>query len=486
MRCVGYAKRKSCADSRVDVPIKEQNDRIRAYCKEHGHELVGLYEDKSDDVTKDSGFLKLKADGMVRRFDFVVVDSVYRCGMTASNARDVLEMTFFPAGIGFVILEDGFCSYGRTMEELDNYFIDAIRTATLRPFADKRRNDWANGIFSVHDEKYGYLLSEDRKSFAIDEEAAPIIRKIFELADSGMKMTEITDYMNEHGYEAYGTHLRRVAQKRRPQLLDVWTVGAVKTILTTTSYKGVGTRNLDGITYEYDIPAIVSTEMYDRVQKQLEKRSTKGRKNSERMKNAFSHRIFDGDTGNRVECIRLESGEPVFAERKWRPDRYVSYADVMRAAVKALREEKRISEKAVRFFDTYQCDRYLSNKRDELYDKGVSAFQDITAAENGNIPLYQSFDKGDIKKEDYDRAHQEILDNIRAKTECLDKLIEEEELLLKKYSSNNPWVKLYSGISIPAELTQADVKRWIEKVLLYDYERIEVVMKHQVWRIKPQ
>lgn len=44
MRCVGYAKRMSCADSRVDVPIKEQNDRIRAYCKENGYELVGLYE----------------------------------------------------------------------------------------------------------------------------------------------------------------------------------------------------------------------------------------------------------------------------------------------------------------------------------------------------------------------------------------------------------------------------------------------------------
>ena len=230
---------------------------------------MSLYEDKSDDVLRDGGFEKLKEDGMMRKFDFVIVDSIYRCGKTVSNARDLLQMVFYPAGIGFAVLEDGFCSIGKSDGEMDEYFINAIRLACLKPFADKRRNDWNNGIFTVHDEKYGYHLSDDRKSFSVDEEAAPIIREIFELADSGKRMTEITDYLNEQGYESYGSHLKRVAKKSKPQISTVWTVGAVKTILHTASYKGKGTRNLDGVTYEYDIPAIVTAELYDGVQEKL-------------------------------------------------------------------------------------------------------------------------------------------------------------------------------------------------------------------------
>ena len=200
---------------------------------------VGLYEDKSTDVNKDTGFMKMKADGMKRSFDFIVADSVYRCGMTVSNAKDLLQMTFFAAGIGFVFLEDGFCSEGKSMAELDKYFLDAIKIASLRVFADKKRNDWDNRIFSVHDEKYGYHLSDDKRSFAIDEEAAQCIRKVFELADSGMKAVNIRDYMNKNGYEAYGIHLRRVACKKRGQFSDKWTTENIKTILTTTSYKGL-------------------------------------------------------------------------------------------------------------------------------------------------------------------------------------------------------------------------------------------------------
>ena len=353
--------------------------------------------------------------------------------------------------------------------------------------SDKRRNDWEQGIFSVHDEKYGYLLADDMKSFSIDEEAAPIIQEIFELADSGKKMTEITDYLNEQGYESYGSHLKRVARKNKPQISAVWTVGAVKTILHTTSYKGKGTRNLDGVTYEYDIPAIVTPEMYDGVQEKLAARHPKIRKKTVRMKNAFTGRIIDAETGNNIVCSRLEdTGEPVFPERSWRPERYVRYADVMEAVKMALDSERIACDTAERFFGTYTCERYVSDLCDDLYNKGVEAFGRIVEVQRGNIPLFQSYERGEISKEEYDKRHQKILDNIRIKTADLDALMEEEKLLRTKYSRNNPWMKLYGNIKVPRQLDGVTVRKYVEKIVLHDFREIEVRLKKQEWRIEPE
>ena len=484
MRCAGYAKRKSCADDRIDVPIKEQNDRIREYCGRNGHTLLTLYEDKSDDVMRDNGFEKLKADGMMRKFDFVIVDSIYRFGRTVSNARDLLQMIFCPAGIGFTVLEDGFCSIGKSTEEMDEYFINAIRVANLKPFADKRRKDWENGKFSVQNEKYGYHLSDDRKSFTVDEEAAPIIREIFGLAASGKKVAQIVDYLNERGYESYGSHLKRVSRMKRTIVSDQWHAGAVKTILRTASYKGTGTRTLDGVTYEYEIPEIISVELYDRVQDMLAAKRPKKRKEPIRIENVFTERIKDASTGKSIICHKLEeTGELVFPDRVWHPAKHIKYEDVMNAVKEALRLEQEACMEAVHYFDTDECRNYVSSKRDELYQKGRRAFETIIDAEKDNIPLFLEYEKGKMTKEEYEVRHSEILDDIKTRTADLDSLMEEEVNLLKKFSAGNPWIKLYADIHIPKQLDRKLFRKLVEIITVHDFNEIEVRLKNQEWRI---
>ena len=59
---------------------------------------------------------------MARKFDAVVVDSIFRCGRTLPFAIEALQRTFYPLGIQFAVVEDDFCSAEKTAEEVAEYF----------------------------------------------------------------------------------------------------------------------------------------------------------------------------------------------------------------------------------------------------------------------------------------------------------------------------------------------------------------------------
>ena len=64
--------------------------------------------------------------------------------------------------------------------------------------------------------------------------------------------------------------------------------------------------------------------------------------------------------------------------------------------------------------------------------------------------------------------------------------MEEEKQLRIKFSPNNPWIKLYGDIKIPKRLDGEMVRKYIEKIVIHDFEEIEVRLKKQEWRIEPE
>lgn len=62
--------------------IAEQNERIARYLKKRGCSVSEKYSDRKRTAEATEGFDKLVQDGMARKFDAVVVDSIFRCGRT--------------------------------------------------------------------------------------------------------------------------------------------------------------------------------------------------------------------------------------------------------------------------------------------------------------------------------------------------------------------------------------------------------------------
>lgn len=192
--------------------IAEQNERIARYLKKCGCSVSEKYSDRKRTAEATEGFDKLVQDGMARKFDAVVVDSIFRCGRTLPFAIEALQRTFYPLGIQFAVVEDDFCSADKTAEEVAEYFngktIDKIRSE----FITNRQNHFEEGTLTHRQAKYGYALSEDRRSLVLNPESAQVVKLIFQMYLEDMKIPEIARALDAQGVQ---TPQVQMAKKKR-------------------------------------------------------------------------------------------------------------------------------------------------------------------------------------------------------------------------------------------------------------------------------
>ena len=188
--------------------IAKQNERIARYLKKRGCSVSEKYSDRKRTAEATEGFDKLVQDGMARKFDAVVVDSIFRCGRTLPFAIEALQRTFYPLGIQFAVVEDDFCSADKTAEEVAEYFngkaIDKIRSE----FITNRQNYFEEGTLTHRQAKYVWNKKGGQR-WEIDPEAAPCVKKVFELALSGRNTTQIAYGMNELNLPTPGLYAKR-------------------------------------------------------------------------------------------------------------------------------------------------------------------------------------------------------------------------------------------------------------------------------------
>lgn len=138
MRCASYTRVTSClATEKVpDNTISLQNKAIRLFLKKRGWKLEEKYSDRKNNKNEDGAFQQMRLDGMARKFDIVVIASIFHCGKSVSFAEDLLLKTFYPAGIHFAIVEDNFCSMEKTVLEIEEY-MQKKRLGAILPWKNR-------------------------------------------------------------------------------------------------------------------------------------------------------------------------------------------------------------------------------------------------------------------------------------------------------------------------------------------------------------
>ena len=221
--------------------IAEQNERIARYLKKRGCSLSEKYSDRKRTAEATEGFDKLVQDGMARKFDAVVVDSIFRCGRTLPFAIEALQRTFYPLGIQFAVVEDDFCSADKTAEEVAEYFngkaIDKIRSE----FITNRQNHFEEGTLTHRQAKYGYSLSEDRRNLVLNPESAQVVKLIFQMYLEDMKIPEIARALDAQGVPSPQIQM---AKKKRSRTKIKWPDSTIRSILKNPLYIGKCTLTL--------------------------------------------------------------------------------------------------------------------------------------------------------------------------------------------------------------------------------------------------
>ena len=98
-----------------------------------------------------------------------------------------------------------------------------------------KRNMMQNGKYASGSVPYGYKLDLDKNRFIIDEEAAKVIRKIYDLFLNGYRLIDIKRLLDS---EKVPTPAMYMNMKRQSGMYDYWNVDSIKRILTSRVYVG--------------------------------------------------------------------------------------------------------------------------------------------------------------------------------------------------------------------------------------------------------
>lgn len=474
MRAVAYARKVSVIPRYSNISLKEQNDRIRDYAAEKDWKLIGFYDDRSEDINADAGFQKLEADGKNRRFDVVIIDSIYRCGKNVSYARELLQNVFYPAGINFVVIEDSIYSEEMTQSEVEDYFYRARQRANILYGKDIeliKKTD--KGVISPDKECYGYLLSDDHKEFVIDEEAASVIRLIFQMFDEGKRLYEVIRYLNDNKIDVPAAHIHKVCIEKPGCKSNVWQKGMVMRIRKNSIYKGC-TQDIGYMDLSY--PAIVSEEVFDRVMDKFSaKTSDKSAKRSEYFDNAFYRKVFFEDSDERLRCgINPSDGEYYFYKNK-SEKALISYLEIESVVRITLIAEKQKCLAVKSIFDTERCKFYkngliseyadaakdLCARMDELIKKKIYINKAVTGnKDSGNDE--SCIENGDV--ENVSKLKSDIELELAELESELKKIMGKVDDIEKMFSIKNPWIKKYSTFNSDADFTIKNLKPFINRI----------------------
>lgn len=122
MKCVSYTRTLPWRIEEECVEISRQNKIISEFIHICGWSLKKKYSDRKSDMKADIAFEQLIHDGMERKYDCIVVYSLYYCGTSFSIVKHMILDTLIEAGIHLVVVSEKFDSSQKSRDEIQDYF----------------------------------------------------------------------------------------------------------------------------------------------------------------------------------------------------------------------------------------------------------------------------------------------------------------------------------------------------------------------------
>ena len=279
-----------------------------------------LYETYIDDAVSGTtfsrpGFDRMLADMRSGNIQAIVVKDMSRLGRDYLEAGSLVERVFPLYGIRFISITDGFDT-DSDADWLLMALTNLANTMYARDISQKinaaRKGMLEKGI-PVGKVPYGYRINhkvKDAGCMEIDEEAAQVVRRIFDNFIAGQGTTVISRCLNAEGVPsplAY-RYIRRCNPVAAAKYK--WTANSVQQILGNETYTGryvMGTVSMKIFQpkkrmyipkeqwriFENHHPAIVSKETFTAARDMKQQKSPAKRKSS----NLLAHKIYCGRCG---------------------------------------------------------------------------------------------------------------------------------------------------------------------------------------------
>ena len=308
--------------------ISNQKHILETYAREHG---MMNYRFFVDDGWSGANFNRPAFTEMLEGVEngtikTVITKDLSRLGRNYLQVGMYTEMVFPRKGVRYIAINDGVDSAQGENEltALRNLFNEWSVKDTSKKIKAVFRSKGMSGKPITSKPVYGYLLGEDGR-FVIDEEAAPVVREIYNLCLSGYGPTQIARKLTEQNIPTPGTlEYRRTGSTRRyyPDYPCKWATNTVCHILEHQEYLG-HTVNFKTEKVSYKVKAsvlnpdnkimvfenthepIIDPVTWERVQELRKQRKRPNRYGEVGM---FSGLLFCADCGSVMYQQRFKSG----------------------------------------------------------------------------------------------------------------------------------------------------------------------------------
>jgi hypothetical protein len=349
-------------------------------------------------------------------------------------------------------VEDNFCSIGKTMGEIDEFFQYKHGKYNEQNIKRKVMKRSKKGLLSWSDAKYGYDLGENCQ-LVVNEKSAPIVKRIFEMYVGGTDMNDIAATL-----ETEKVPNPRVMRGTNVEIKDPyhWSRRAVKEILGRTVYCGYWTKNVQGQEIRFTNEPLISEELYEAARKRLEVGTRPYRAIKRKYK--YNKLLIDREFGYSFRNSTDRQGkESICYDRTWKgancDKKALPIEEVDRTVLAAIREAHRKAF-AMKNLIEEQGTAYLDE-----WSAGIKVYlteqaKHLAKSEKQKMDAYQKKQDGIISQEEFET----IAEKAKAVVAEVDESFKLErgklERRQKAVSQKNPWLELFLNWEDTEQITR--------------------------------
>lgn len=308
------------------VSITNQRAFIKDYAIKNNIEIYDYYIDDgySGGNFDRPGFKRLINDIQNGIIDCVITKDMSRLGREFIETGNYVFKYFPEHNVRYIAILDNYDTLNPNGMDDILPFKAVINDMYIKDISRKiksvRHEKMEKGLFVGSSVTYGYKRSEeDNRILVIDEYAASIVRRIFDMKDNGITNTMIARTLTNEGILPPDVY-RGKKLKKTTITTNLWKAGSIKTILTNEAYIG----NLIQGKYERvslkskkkrllpkskwiikkgSIPPIISKELFERVNAPKRKTDTRFRQYDYLLKGL----VVCGDCGKTMLVRRVKN-----------------------------------------------------------------------------------------------------------------------------------------------------------------------------------
>lgn len=435
----------------------------------------------------------------------IIVKDLSRFGRNYIEVGDYIEQIFPFLGVRFIAVSDHFDSFensGGIEVGFKNLIHDLYSKDLSKKIKSVKWMQQEKGAYCGGDVPYGYVYSGNKETEAAkdiyipDQEAAQIVKRIFNMAANGKKVSEIAKSLNEEGISTPGIYKNRTTKQNYRILNEksnLWTSAHIREIIQDEVYIGtyvcrksttvrpresVQNEQSEYLRFEDAHKRLVTKEIYEAAQKVIQTNGKRGRYKKGENAHVLQGKVkcgycgysmnYNSRTANKNYACRM--GKSCGSQLRIIADELEQA--VLEAALEMIPSSRQVDNGG----NDGSCQNYLDSKK--LREEQRILEMRAEHYKTSRMISYQRWKDGYITKEKYIEEKNE---SVQQESECITELNKLEQKLAqfakqeKIVSSSRP-----EHLRNVQTLTKEMVGELIERIDVYGADKIEIVWKEGV------